>query len=312
MNALAFHRVRDPVTAGQTRHARTKNQTNVSSVTESPESHETPQPLVLPGRARIGSEVSDRASRSWWDSDADEYHRTHGEFLGVGTDTGEFVWCPEGLHEGDAQLLGDVAGKDILEVGCGSAPCARWLGAHGARAVGLDISSGMLRRGLDAMATGSNSVPLIQASAEHLPFADASFDIACSAFGAVPFVANSANVMGEVARVLRPGGIWVFAVNHPMRWIFPDDPGPIGLTASMPYFDRTPYVEFDADGIPTYVEHHRTIGDRVREIVGAGLEVRDIIEPDWPEWLDREWGQWSPLRGQLFPGTAIFSCRKPM
>ena len=32
--------------------------------------------------------------------------------------------------------------------------------------------------------------------------------------------------MREVARVLRPGGRWVFAVNHPMRWIFPDDPGP--------------------------------------------------------------------------------------
>ena len=110
---------------------------------------------------------------------------------------------------------------------------------------------------------------------------------------------------------LRPGGSWVFAVNHPIRWIFPDDPGPKGLTATLPYFDRTPYVEVDDNGVPTYVEHHRTIGDRVREIVAAGLQVRDIIEPEWPEWLDREWGQWSPLRGQLFPGTAIFSAVKP-
>lgn len=284
----------------------------MSSVTDSTPSSDSSSPPVVPGRARIGSEASDRASRSWWDSDADEYHRTHGEFLGVGSEKGEFVWCPEGLHEGDVHLLGDVAGKDVLEVGCGSAPCARWLGTQGARAVGLDISAGMLGKGVDAMAAAGDSVPLIQASAEFLPFADASFDIACSAFGAVPFVADSARVMREVARVLRPGGVWVFAVNHPMRWIFPDDPGPIGLTASIPYFDRTPYVEFDADGTPTYVEHHRTIGDRVREIVAAGLEVRDIVEPDWPEWLDREWGQWSPLRGQLFPGTAIFSARKPL
>ncbi|MDJ0361119.1 class I SAM-dependent methyltransferase [Rhodococcus sp. H29-C3] len=270
-----------------------------------------PQLPIHPGRGRLSSQASDRASRSWWDSDADEYHRTHGEFLGVGSEQGEFVWCPEGLHEGDAHLLGEISGKRILEVGCGSAPCARWLAAHGAHAVGLDISAGMLARGLDAMAAGGTTVPLIQASAESLPFADESFDIACSAFGAVPFVADSANVMAEVARILAPGGIWVFAVNHPMRWIFPDDPGEAGLTASIPYFDRTPYVEFDSEGTPTYVEHHRTIGDRVREIVAAGLEVRDIIEPDWPEWLDQEWGQWSPLRGQLFPGTAIFSCRKP-
>ncbi|MDH6280043.1 class I SAM-dependent methyltransferase [Prescottella agglutinans] len=262
-------------------------------------------------RTRIGTEASERASRAWWDADADAYHRTHGEFLGVDSTDGEFVWCPEGLHEGDVQLLGDIAGKRILEVGCGSAPCARWLAGEGADVVGLDISMGMLARGLEAMERSGPRVPLVQAGAEALPFANESFDLACSAFGAVPFVADSALVMREVARVLRPGGLWVFAVNHPIRWIFPDDPGPGGLTATLPYFDRTPYVEVDAEGVPTYVEHHRTIGDRVREAVAAGLEVRDIVEPEWPEWLDREWGQWSPLRGQLFPGTAIFVTSKP-
>ena len=258
-------------------------------------------------RARVDSVTSQRASRTWWDSDADAYHQEHADFLGV--DTGEFVWCPEGLHEGDVHLLGDVAGLDILEVGCGSAPCSRWLAAAGARPVGLDLSKGMLSRGLAAMADGPR-VPLVQAGAETLPFADASFDRACSAFGAVPFVADSALVMREVARVLRPGGRWVFAVNHPIRWIFPDDPGPDGLVATLSYFDRSPYVEVDSDGTPVYVEHHRTIGDRVREAVAAGFRVTDIIEPEWPEWLDREWGQWSPLRGQIFPGTAIFVCEK--
>lgn len=263
------------------------------------------------GRARLGTRDSERASRTWWDADAADYHRTHGEFLGVDSADGEFVWCPEGLHEDDVHLLGDVSGRDVLEVGCGSAPCARWLAGRGARPVGLDISRGMLARGQAAMDRGGPRVPLVQAGAEDLPFADESFDIVCSAFGAVPFVADSARVMREVARVLRPGGVWVFAVNHPIRWIFPDDPGERGLTAMLPYFDRTPYVEVDAAGVPTYVEHHRTIGDRVRELVAAGLEIRDIVEPEWPEGLDREWGQWSPLRGELFPGTAIFCSRKP-
>ncbi|MBD0323168.1 MAG: class I SAM-dependent methyltransferase [Aldersonia sp.] len=263
------------------------------------------------GRIRIDSVASARASRRWWDADAADYHREHGDFLGVDSPGGEFVWCPEALHEGDVHLLGDVAGKRILEVGCGSAPCSRWLAGQGAHPIGLDLSMGMLRRGVAAMDRGGPRVPLVQADAESLPFADAAFDAACSAFGAVPFVADSARVMREVARVLRPGGRWVFAVNHPFRWIFPDDPGPAGLTATIPYFDRTPYVERDANGVPTYVEHHRTIGDRVREIVGAGLVLLDIVEPDWPEWLNREWGQWSPLRGELFPGTAIFVCQKP-
>ncbi|MFE3195260.1 class I SAM-dependent methyltransferase [Nocardia sp. NPDC059240] len=261
-------------------------------------------------RAKVDSQSSARASRKWWDADADAYHETHADFLGVDSPAGEFVWCPEGLHEGDWRLLGDIEGKRILEIGCGSAPCSRWLAAHGAHPVGLDISRAMLDRGLAAMAAGGPHVPLIQAGAEELPFADESFDLACSAFGAVPFVADSARVMSEVRRVLKPGGRWVFSVNHPMRWIFPDDPGPDGLRATIPYFDRTPYVELDSDGEPTYVEHHRTIGDRVREIVAADLTLVDIIEPDWPEWLDREWGQWSPLRGEIFPGTAIFVTEK--
>jgi SAM-dependent methyltransferase len=226
----------------------------------------------------------------------------------------DFVWCPEGLREADAHLLGDpadLAGRRVLEVGCGSAPCTRWLATQGAWPVGLDLSGGMLRHaGLINAATGV-VVPLVQAGAERLPFADGTFDLACSAFGAVPFVAEPERVMREVARVLRPGGRWVFAVNHPMRWMFSDDPGPDGLTVTQSYFDRTPYVEIDAAGVPTYVEHHRTLGDRIRDVVAAGLVLDDLVEPEWPEGRETVWGQWSPLRGALFPGTAIFVCRRP-
>ena len=255
----------------------------------------------------VQSAESEAANRTWWDADADYYHAEHGEFLG----DAEFVWCPENLREDDAGLLGDVGGKRIVEIGCGSAPCARWLAGRGAAVVGLDLSAGMLRHARMAAARTGILVPLVQAGAESLPFADSSFDIACSAFGAVPFVADSAAVMREVARVLRPGGRWVFAVTHPMRWVFSDDPGQGGLYVVQSYFDRSPYVEVDAEGRATYVEHHRTIGDRVREITAAGLVLTDIVEPDWPDGHRRVWGQWSPLRGRLFPGTAIFCCDKP-
>jgi SAM-dependent methyltransferase len=198
----------------------------------------------------------------------------------------------------------------VLEVGCGSAPCARWLAVEGAHVVGLDLSAGMLRYAAAANEATGLDVPLVRANAERLPFASASFDVACSAFGAVPFVTDLAGLFGEVARVLRPGGSWVFAVTHPMRWIFPDDPGPNGLRVTGSYFDRTPYVEVDADGRATYVEHHRTLGDLVRALAGAGFTLHDLVEPEWPDGLTHEWGQWSPLRGALFPGTAIFRCRR--
>ncbi len=287
-----------------------------TEIESQPKSHPAPPPHHVSAELALGTvgiakraagpAESRAASRAWWDADADDYQAEHGDFLGAA----DFVWCPEGLREADARLLGDVRGAAVLEVGCGSAPCARWLVAQGARPVGLDLSAGMLRHAVaDNAATGID-VPLVQASADQLPFADGSFDLACSAFGAVPFVADSGAVLREVARVVRPGGRWVFAVTHPMRWIFPDDPGPGGLTVMQSYFDRTPYLEVDENGTATYVEHHRTLGDYVRQIREAGMELTDLVEPEWPEGHDKEWGQWSPLRGRLFPGTAIFCCTR--
>jgi SAM-dependent methyltransferase len=253
----------------------------------------------------VGGAESRAASRRWWDADADDYHAAHGEFLGLS----DFLWCPEGLREQDAGLLGEVRGKRVLEVGCGSAPCSRWLAQRGAHVVGLDISAGMLLHAIEGGARSGIAVPLVQASADCLPFAPEVFDVACSAFGAVPFVSDAHAVMREVARVLRPGGRWVFAVTHPMRWVFADDPGPTGLTVTHSYFDRTPYLEVDDDGRATYVEHHRTLGDYIRALTGAGFRLVDLVEPEWPAGHTRVWGQWSPLRGRLFPGTAIFCCR---
>jgi SAM-dependent methyltransferase len=259
--------------------------------------------------AGVGRRVADaastiRANRRWWDGDADAYHDEHGDFLGVA----DFVWCPENLREEDAHLLGDVSGRTVLEVGCGSAMCSRWLAQRGAEVVAFDLSAGMLRHARNGASATGTEVPLVQADAQHLPFRSDIFDVAFTAFGAVGFVADSARVMREVARVLRPGGRWVFATTHPIRWAFPDDPGPNGLTATMSYFDRAPYVEYAEDGTPTYVEHHRTLGDRVREIAAAGFRLVDLIEPEWPAGHTQEWGQWSPLRGAILPGTAIYVC----
>ncbi|HEU4675654.1 MAG TPA: methyltransferase domain-containing protein, partial [Motilibacteraceae bacterium] len=193
----------------------------------------------------------------------------------------------------------------------GAAQCSRWLAGQGAHPVAVDVSLAQLRHAAVLDARTGVRVPTAVADAVDLPFADASFDLACSAYGAVPFVADSARLMAEVARVLRPGGRWVFSVTHPVRWCFPDDPGEGGLTARDSYWDRTPYVEQDEHGRATYVEHHRTLGDRVREVVAAGLVLEDVVEPEWPVWNTQTWGGWSPLRGAVLPGTAIFRCRRP-
>ncbi|WP_088318536.1 class I SAM-dependent methyltransferase [Kineosporia sp. R_H_3] len=272
--------------------------------------------LAAAGYRPAGAEETVRANRHWWDGASREYLDEHGDFLGAD----DFVWCPEGLREDDARLLGDpaaLAGRRVLEVGSGAAQCARWLAARGADVVALDLSMGMLAEGRrlgtpgPAGRTDARPVGLVQGDARVLPFADASFDLAFSAYGAVPFVADPQRVMADVARVLRPGGRWVFSLTHPVRWAFPDDPSEHGLTANRSYFDRTPYVEEDDAGEVVYAEHHRTLGDRVRDVVAAGLVLEDLVEPEWPDGHDRVWGGWSPLRGRLLPGTAILVTRRP-
>lgn len=249
-------------------------------------------------RRPVGDDETVAANRRWWEDNADDYQAEHGAFL----DSGGFVWGPEGLIEAGAGLLGDVRGARVLEAGCGAARCTQWLVAQGAQAVGVDIAFRQLRH--------SRLAPVIQADARVLPFADGAFDTVFSTYGALQFVADSAAVTAECARVLRPGGRFVFSVTHPIRWSFLDDPGDRGLVACHPYFDRTPYVEQDPDGTVTYVEHHRTLGDRVREITTAGLRLVDLVEPEWPEGKDHAWDAWSAERGRLIPGTAIFVCER--
>jgi ubiquinone/menaquinone biosynthesis C-methylase UbiE len=242
------------------------------------------------------------ANRRWWDSAADAYQDEHGEFLG----DVRFVWGPEGLDEARVGLLGEVAGHRVLEIGCGAGQCGRWLIARGAAAVGVDLSYGQLAHADRIDRRSGVRLAVVQADAGRLPFADGSFDAACSSYGALPFVADVTAVLTEVARVLRPGARFVFSVAHPVRWCFLDEPGDEGLFACQPYFDRRAYVEADDDGVVAYVEHHRTMGDWIRAIRGAGLLVADVVEPDWPDDNDLTWGGWSPRRGRIIPGTAIF------
>lgn len=249
-----------------------------------------------------------RVQRRHWDADTDRYHDDHADYL----DT--FHWCPERLTEAEARLLGapdDLAGRTVVEVGCGSAPCAAWLAGQlrhtGARVVGVDISHGMLTR-----APRIDGLHLLQADAASLPVAEDAADVVFSSFGGYPFLADLGAAMVELARVLRPGGRGVIAVNHPTAWIFPDDPDE--LTAAIPYFEDV-YLEWEradpADpGALRYAEFHHTMGDWVRAFATAGLRLIDLVEPEWREGTPT-WGQWSATRGRVFPGTAIFVLEKP-
>lgn len=81
-------------------------------------------------RRDAGEAESSRASRGWWDRNADEYQSEHGAFLG----DDRFVWGPEGLDEAEAALLGPAASlkdKDVLEIGSRRRPVLALAGGPG-------------------------------------------------------------------------------------------------------------------------------------------------------------------------------------
>lgn len=242
----------------------------------------------------ISAHAASKANQRWWNADAQAYHEAHPEYLE------SFYWCPEMLAESEAQLLGDLSGKRVLEIGCGSGPCASWVAQHfpTATVIGFDIAADMLRR-------ARGDFHALLADVHRIPLADDSVDVAFSAFGAFPFLPDLTAALCEVARVLRPGGTLVISANHPMRWVFQDFPDERGLRAHYSYFERE-YSEIDDTGALQYAEFQHTMSDWICALNAAGFKLSALLEPTWPEDLHITWGQWSPLRGKLFPGTVIF------
>jgi SAM-dependent methyltransferase len=155
-----------------------------------------------------------RHNRAFWDADADGYQAAHGDALAHAP----MAWGAYRVPELELKVLGDVRGKDVLELGCGAAQWSIALAERGAHVIGLDVSSAQLGYARRA----GPSLPLVQASGEQLPFADASFDVVFCDHGALSFCDPETSVP-ECGRLLRAGGLLAFCCTHPMLYLTWDD-----------------------------------------------------------------------------------------
>jgi SAM-dependent methyltransferase len=112
-------------------------------------------------------------------------------------------------------LLGDVRGKRVLDVGCGDGDLAVALAGRGATVVGLDPSTAMLAAARERAERAAQPVSFVSGVAEALPFAPGNFDIVV-AVTILCFVADGAPAFAEAARVMRPGG--AFVIGELGRW----------------------------------------------------------------------------------------------
>ena len=215
------------------------------------------------------------------------------------------AWGTWSIPENQLNVLGDVAGKDILEFGCGAAQWSIALAQRGARCTGLDLSERQLHHARAGMHASGVDFPLVNASAEAVPLPNSSFDIVFCDHGAMSF-ADPVRTVPEVSRLLRSGGLFAFSHETPLHFICWDDTADrISSQLNSPYFDN----RSADDG--TSVVFSLPYGDWIRLFHDNAFTIEDLIElrppPDaqttYTEYVDLDWAR-------AWPAEQIWRLRK--
>jgi SAM-dependent methyltransferase len=218
-----------------------------------------------------------RRNRAHWDALATEY-----------AEPGESAWALDEprwgiwrVPDSELRVLPEyLAGKDAIELGCGTAYISAWLARRGARVVGIDNSAAQLATARRLQRKHGLELTLIHGNAERVPYCDASFDLAISEYGACLW-ADPYRWVPEAARILRPGGELIFLVNSALLTLcMPEEDG---LAASerlvRPTFGMR-RIEWPGE---LGVEFHLSHGDWLRLLRRSGFEIEDLIEVQAPE-----------------------------
>jgi len=236
-----------------------------------------------------------RRNREQWDQWATEYV-ANGEVswrLGPGDEK----WGIWDLPERDLRLLpDDLAGLDTIELGCGTAYVSAWLARRGADPVGIDNSEQQLATARRLQVEHGIEFPLLHGNAEHVPYPDASFDLAISEYGASIW-ADPFLWIPEAARLLRPGGRLIFLVNATLLMLaMPDEERPATTELLRPQRGLHRLEWSDDDSVNFALSH----GDWIRLLREAGFEIERLAElypqpgaaTDFP-YVTTEWAlQW--------------------
>lgn len=239
-------------------------------------------------------------NRAFWDERSDDYQERHREFIG----RGEPRWGVWQIPEAELGVLGDVAGLDVLELGCGAAQWSILLAKRGARPVGLDNSARQLEHARRLMADAGVEFPLVHSSAEDVPLPDASFDVVFCDHGAFTF-ADPYRLVPEVARLLRPGGLLAFSKTSPFTAVCEGDDERVHRTLVRDYFG---VHELDDGEVVTY---ELPYGEWIRLFRENGFVVEDLIEPrPAPDAVSTYWDQEERDWARRWPSESIWKVRK--
>ena len=212
-------------------------------------------------------------NRAFWDEQAAR-HVAPAERHWVQNEPTWGIWA---VPEADVGMLpDDLDGKDAIELGCGTAYFSAWLARRGARPVGVDVTPAQLETARRLQRKTGIEFRLIEANAEEVPLADASFDLALSEYGASIWC-DPYRWIPEAHRLLRPGGRLVFLRGTPLLILCALDEA-TSETLQRPERGMN-RIAWPDGGVEFHLPHGELLG-LLRE---TGFEVESLIELYAPE-----------------------------
>ena len=237
--------------------------------------------------ARLNAAVWTRKNSEYGDAWADEAWASQ-----------DIHWGLFELPESELHVLGDVAGLDAIELGCGTAYFSSWLASRGARVVGIDVTPAQLATARRCQEKFGLNFPLIEANAEHVPLPAGSFDLALSEYGACLWCEPELWVE-EAARLLRPGGRLVFLTNSVVLALCIPERGVAGA-ALLRGQREIGQLAWPDDGVEFHLAHSAWIDLLARH--GFTVErLADLYAPDQGtlesryDFLTTDWAQRWPV-----------------
>ncbi len=211
----------------------------------------------------------------------------------------DITWGMAQAPEAKVKVLPDVDGKDVVELGCGTAYFGAWLARRGARVVGVDVTPAQLETARRMEEEFKYGLRFVQANAEDTKLPSESFDLVLSEYGASIWC-DPYKWISEAARLLRDGGELVFLRNSTLAILCATAEGPASKTLQRPQrgLHKLEWTEPEPE-----IEFALGHGDWVSLLRANGFELIDLVElfadentPDHTYYaFSREWSEQWPF-----------------
>ncbi len=242
--------------------------------------------MDLPEHARI--------NQAAWSAEAENYVATAERDWA----SDEFAWGIWRVPEAEVGALPEVADRDVVELGCGTAYVSAWLARRGARPIGVDLTEAQLATARRMQERHGLEFPLVHASAEAVPLPDGCADLVISEYGASLWCEPAAWI-AEATRLLRPAGHLVFLTNSLLVALTAPDAGACTDRLIRPQRGLHELTWPDEEGVEFHLPH----GEWIALLSRHGLTVTGLHELYAPEgaaqtrfdWVTVDWARRWPV-----------------